>query len=109
MTRLFSIVLSFFFTSAIFGQNQKSIEISLIGRTDIHGKYESNFAGRAYNDTNRISGFSYGVNAIFRRKISKSYSLSLGIGYYRLKVDKIRGNLPGCISNCRTKSLNLVN
>lgn len=102
MIKLFSIVLSLFFSSTTLGQDQKSIEISLIGRTDIHGKYVSNFAGRVYNDTNRISGFSYGVNAIFRRKISRSYSLSLGLGYYRLKVDKIRGNLPFNIPGVRT-------
>ena len=81
---------------------QKSIEISFIGRYDKHANYVSNFAGRVYNDTNKLYGFSYGVMGIFRRHISKTYSVSIGLGYYQLRVDKIRGNLPFNIPGVRT-------
>jgi hypothetical protein len=84
------------------GQNKQSIEFSFIGRYDRHADYASNFAGRAYNDTNKLYGTSYGVNITYRQKINKSISASLGIGYYRLNVDKIRGSLPFNIPGTRT-------
>jgi hypothetical protein len=102
MKKLFYLLVAFLFFSNAYGQKNKSLELSLIGRQDIHGNYVSNFAGRVYNDTNKISGFNYGVNVIFRKKISKSYSIALGLGYYRLKIDKIKGNLPFNIPGVRT-------
>jgi hypothetical protein len=94
MLKLFSLLAGLFVSSVLFGQKLKSIEISLIGRTDIHGNYASNFGGRAYNDTNKISGVSFGVSGLFRHQIARSWSIAIGIGYYRLKVDKVRGNMP---------------
>lgn len=85
-----------------FGQTRKSIEISFIGRYDKHAAYVSSFAGRVYNDTNRLYGFSYGINSIFRRKISKSNSVYFGIGYYQLRVAKVRGPIPFNIPGTRT-------
>jgi hypothetical protein len=76
------------------GQNKKSIEFSFVGRYDRHADYVSNFAGRVYNDSNKLYGTSYGVNIAYRQKINKSISASLGIGYYLLNVDKIRGSMP---------------
>ena len=102
MNKLLFLSFLLFICSVSFGQSKRSIEISLIGRSDIHGNYVSNFAGRVYNDTNKISGFSYGVSGILRRKICKSYSLSFGIGYYQLRIDKIRGNIPFNIPGIRT-------
>jgi len=102
MKKIFSLLLWFFICCSTYGQNKTSLEISMVGRTDVHGKYVSKFAGRTYNDTNKISGFSYGVNGIVRRKIFKSYFLSFGVGYYQLRVDKIRGNLPFNIPGIRT-------
>jgi len=84
------------------GQNKKSIEFSFIGRYDRHADYVSNFAGRVYNDTNKLYGTSYGANISYRRKISNSISVSLGIGYYKLKVDKIKGSMPFNIPGTRT-------
>ena len=83
-------------------QTKKSFEISFIGRYDRHADYVSNFGGRVYNDTNRLYGFSYGVNGIFRQQIAKTYFVSLGIGYYQLRVDKIKGNIPFNIPGTRT-------
>jgi len=102
MKILASILLILFCFCKTFGQSKKSIEISLISRYDRHGNYVSNFAGRAYNDTNKIYGFNYGVNGIFRYKLAKSYTVSFGIGYYQLRVDKIKGNLPFNASGIRT-------
>jgi hypothetical protein len=84
------------------GQNKKSIEFSLIGRYDQHADYVSNFAGRAYNDTNKLYGMSYGATIVFRQKISKSFSASLGVGYYRLGIDKIKGSMPFNMPGTRT-------
>ena len=65
MHRLFFIIITLCFFCKSYGQKNKSIELSLIGRHDIHGNYVSNYAGRAYNDTNKISGLSYGVGMCF--------------------------------------------
>jgi hypothetical protein len=102
MKIIISMLLTLYCFSTTFGQTRKSIEISLLGRYDRHGNYVSNFAGRVYNDTNKIYGFSYGINGIYRHKISKSYTVSFGVGYYKLKVDKIKGNLPFNIPGTRT-------
>lgn len=88
--------------SSSFGQTKTSIEVSLLGRYDKHADYVSNFAGRVYNDTNRLYGFSYGINGIVRKSISKSNFLYFGIGYYQLRIDKIRGPIPFNIPGTRT-------
>jgi hypothetical protein len=84
------------------GQKKKSIEFSLIGRYDRHANYASNFAGRVYNDTNKLYGKSYGANIAYRQKITKSISVSLGVGYYRLRIDKIKGSMPFNAPGTRT-------
>lgn len=101
MTRLIILLITFTIGSSSFAQSKKSIEISLLGRPDKYD-YVSNFAGRAYNDTNCLHGFSYGINGIFRKNISKSSFLYLGIGYYRLTIDKVRGPMPFNIPGTRT-------
>ena len=102
MKKIFVLLLIFFICSITYGQNKTSFEISIVGRYDVHGKYVSNFAGRTYNDTNKISGFSNGINGMVRRKIFKTFFLSFGVGYYKLMVDKIKGNLPFNIPGIRT-------
>jgi hypothetical protein len=102
MKKLIPVIPALLICFASFGQSNKSIEISLTGRYDVHGNYVSNFAGRAYNDTNTISGLSYGINGVFRHRIIKSYSLSLGVGFYQLRADKVKGNLPFNIPGTRT-------
>jgi len=64
---LLSLILLFFLAS--FGQRKSSIEVSILGRYDRHANYVSNFAGRAYNDTNKLYGTSYGINIGFRRQV----------------------------------------
>lgn len=95
-------LLSILFAFSVSGQNKKSVELSLIGRYDQHANYVSNFAGRVYNDTNRLYGMSFGANIAFRKKISKRITASLGVGYYRLGVDKIKGSMPFGIQGTRT-------
>jgi len=94
MTRLTFLLSTLTICVSSFGQTKQSIEISFIGRYDRHANYVSTFAGRAYNDTNKICGFSYGINGFFRRRISKSSAVYLGVGYYQVGVDKIRGSMP---------------
>jgi len=107
MSRLLSLCIILFSFYSSYGQNSKSIEISLVGRHDLHGNYVSNFAGRAYDDTQKIRGVSYGINTHFRKKINKSYAISIGLGYYRLKIDKIKGSMPFGIPGVRTaRSIN---
>jgi hypothetical protein len=102
MLKLVSLLFILFICSTSFGQTKKSLEISFIGRYDRHANYVSNFAGRVYNDTNRLYGTSYGANGIFRRQITKTYSVYMGIGFYQLRVDKIRGPIPFNILATRT-------
>jgi hypothetical protein len=102
MTRLTLLLLTICICFSSLGQTMKSIEISFIGRYDGHANYVSNFAGRVYNDTNKLYGYSYGVNGIFRRQISKTYSFYIGVGFYQLRVDKIRGPIPFNIPGTRT-------
>jgi hypothetical protein len=84
------------------GQNKQSIEISFVGRYDRHANYVSNFAGRAYNDTNNLYGLGYGTNIGFRKKITESISASLSVGYHRLEIDKIKGSMPFNAPGTRT-------
>ena len=90
-----------------FGQSKKSIEISIVGRYDRHADYVSNFAGRVYNDTNKLYGISYGFNIGYRRQVSKTISAYLGFGYFKLGIDKIKGSMPFNILGVRTgRSIN---
>jgi hypothetical protein len=102
MKKLTILLMTFTICSSSFGQPKTSIEISLVDRYDKHADYISNFAGRAYNDTNRLYGFSHGISGIFRKNITKSNCLYLGIGYYQLTIDKIRGPMPFNIPGTRT-------
>ncbi len=77
-----------------FGQMKKSVEISILARHDQHADYVSNFGGRAYNDTNKLYGISYGINIGFRQRVSKSIFAYFSVGYYRLRIDKIKGSMP---------------
>lgn len=96
----FLLLLLCFFSAS--GQNKTSIEFSLIGRYDRHAHSISNFAGRAYNDTNQLYGKSYGVNLAFRQKIARHISAFFGVGYYRLGIDKIKGSMPFGAPGIRT-------
>ena len=89
---LFSLSLLFSLSSV--GQVKRSVEVSITGRYDQHADYVSNFAGRVYNDTNRLYGISYGFNIGYRQQVSKTISAYLGLGYYKLGIDKIKGSMP---------------
>lgn len=102
MMRVFLFVIGIFHFTVAFAQNKKFIEFSSTVRYDRHGKYVSNFAGRAYNDTTSLHGMSYGASIQYRRELVKDLSVYLGIGYYRLGIDKIRGNMPFGAPGTRT-------
>jgi hypothetical protein len=102
MPKLFFSLIAVVLTIITSGQSKKAIELSLLTRYDQHANYVSNFAGRAHNDTYKLYGTSYGINALYRQYITKSYSVYVGAGYYRLAIDKIRGPLPLGIPGTRT-------
>ncbi len=102
MARLHLLLSALFNCVLLFGQTNKAIEISIIGRYDKQADYVSNFGGRVYNDTNRLYGISYGVSGIYRQKITKSNFVYFGLGYYQLRIDRIRGPLPFNIPGTRT-------
>lgn len=94
MRKIILLSLTFLCYIAVIGQNRKAIELSLVSRYDRHANFVTNFGGRAYNDTMKLFGISSGVNIQLRKPLSPSYSLYLGMGYYRLGVNKIRNTLP---------------
>jgi hypothetical protein len=102
MIKLTLLIIAVLICTFSFGQTENSFELSVIGRYDKHGDYVSDFANRVYNDTNRIYGFSYGINGIFRQKILKSTFVYFGLGIYQLRIDKIRGPMPFNIPGTRT-------
>lgn len=102
MRRIILLSLTFLCSISAIGQNRKAIELSFVSRYDRHANYVTNFAGRAYNDTMKLSGFSNGVNIKFRKLLSPTYSMYLGVGYYRLGVNKIRSNMPFNAPGVRT-------
>jgi len=88
-----SVSLAILFFISASGQNKKSIEFSLIGRYD-QENFVTNFGGRGFNDTLKLYGISYGATISYRQKIHKDISASVGIGYFRLGIDKIKGSSP---------------
>ena len=103
---LLSLTTLFFLDS--FGQMKNSIEVSILGRYDQHANYVSNYGGRAYNDTNKLYGVSYGINIGFRQPVSKSIFTYFSVGYYKLRIDKIKGSMPFNIPGVRT-SRSIIN
>ncbi len=84
------VILSFLPVS---GQNKKSFEFSVIGRYD-QATYVTRYGARGFNDTLKLYGMSYGATISYRQKIYKGVAASIGIGYYRLGIDKIKGSSP---------------
>ena len=75
------------------GQSKKSFEFSVLGRYD-QANYVTRFGARSFNDTLKLYGMSYGATISYRQKIYKDISASIGIGYYRLGIDKIKSSSP---------------
>jgi hypothetical protein len=94
MHKIILLLLTFLCYISAIGQSKKAFELSSVSRYDRHADYVTNFAGRAYNDTMKLFGFSNGVNIQFRKPLSPTYSMYFGVGYYRLGVNKIRSNMP---------------
>ncbi len=84
------------------GQLDRALELAIMARYDQHADYVSNFASRAYNDTNKLYGTSYGADIIYRQNLTKTVSAYIGVGYYRIGIDKIKGSMPFNIPGTRT-------
>lgn len=76
-----------------------SFGIDLITRYDRHANYETNFAGRAYNDRHKLWGMSHGINLSYKKYFKQTSGFRVAAGYYRLGINKIEGpppfNAPG--------------
>jgi hypothetical protein len=89
------------------GQTRNAIELYVVSRYDRHANYETNFAGRSYNDTMKLFGLSSGANVQCRKALSPTYSITFGVGYYRLGVNKIRSSMPfGNLGVATARSIN---
>lgn len=102
MKRLGLVLLTSCICFASFAQRKRSIELSFLGRYDQHADYVSNFAGRAFNDTNKLYGTSFGINGVFRKQVANKSFMYVGLGFYQLRVDKIKGSMPFNIPGTRT-------
>lgn len=88
----FSVVL--FGATVAYGQQSGAFELDLIARYDKHADYTSRFFNRSYTNDTRLWGRSFGVNFNYVHAIDKHVHASIGIGYYNLRIDKIRQTTP---------------
>ncbi len=58
--------------------SKSSIEISLLGRYDKHGEYDSRYSYRVRVDHTKLYGFSPGINITYRKKTKQDVFLKAG-------------------------------
>jgi hypothetical protein len=93
MTRVTLLVMLTLTNHILLGQS-RSFGVDLITRHDRHANYETNYAGRVYNDTYKLWGTSYGINLFYKKQLKQGYGFRVAVGYYRLGIDKMEGTLP---------------
>jgi hypothetical protein len=86
LTLVFLHVLGFY---TCFGQD-RSVGINFLARYDMHAEYKTNFGGRSYDDTYKLSGSSFGINAFYRKALKQKKYFTISGGYYKLGIDKIK-------------------
>jgi len=87
-------LLTFFVATKIAGQNLKSIEIDIAWRYDKHADYTTRYFDRSYTNHTELSGNSVSLNFHYNQPVYRNLKMTIGIGYYKLGVDKIRQNTP---------------
>lgn len=93
MTRLILLVLFILTNTFLFGQIS-SIGIDVVTRYDRHAYYETNYAGRVYNEKYKLWGTSYGINVFYKKQLIQTFGFRVAAGYYRLGIDRMEGTLP---------------
>ena len=68
---------------------QSRIEVGLLSTYSNHAKYTSRYFDRSYTNVITISGLNYGLNLNYVRPFSKNLNATVGLGYYRLGIDKV--------------------
>lgn len=72
------------------GQKRKSIEVDAIVRYDKHADYTTRYFDRTYTNETKLWGVSCGANINFLQPLTDRLKLKIGVGYYKLVVDKVR-------------------
>jgi len=76
------------------GQEKASIEVSLQSRYDKHADYTTRFGDRSYTDGIKLWGRSQGLQFSYLHPLTKHLKLRAGVGYYLLKVEKVKRTSP---------------
>ena len=90
MTRVTILLLIFSITSFANAQQRRSIELDIIGRYDKHADYTTRYYDRTYTNDTKLWGLSYGTNLKFLQPLTNRLKLKIGVGYYKLVIDKVR-------------------
>lgn len=94
MFRLSFFLLTIIVSTCSYGQTQKRIELELVGRYDKHADYIARYGDRTYTNDMKLWGVSGGIQFKYLQPVAKNFYLTLGAGYFRLGVDKIRSTTP---------------
>jgi len=94
MWKLLLLITTLLLTTTIYGQKNSSIELDLIGRYDKHADYTTRFGDRSYTNDTKLWGKSFGFDINYIKSLHKLLNAKVGIGYYNLRIDKIRQTTP---------------
>jgi hypothetical protein len=71
-----------------------SLELSIFSRYDKHADYTTRYGNRYYTNDVKLWGLSHGLQFSYLHPITEKLKASVGVGHYRLGIDKIRGTSP---------------
>lgn len=94
MWKLLLITAPLLLSIVVYGQQNNSLELDIIGRYDKHADYTTRFGDRSYTNDIKLWGKSFGLSFNYNRSLYKHLKGKIGIGYYNLGIDKIRQTTP---------------
>lgn len=71
------------------GFAQSRLEVGLASIYNKHADYTSRYFNEYYTHDITLSGVSYGLNINYVKPIGKKFNATVGMGYYRLGIDKV--------------------
>lgn len=79
-------------TGLSYGQRpaRQALEATVLTRWDKHADYTTRFGNRTYAEGTQLAGLSYGIGLAYRFHPIKGLRTKIGLGYYQLRVDKVR-------------------
>lgn len=87
---------------------ENSISFHILSRYDVYPEITFNYRGRTGTDHLSMRGLSWGSHILFRRKLTKQFSIKAGAGYYRQRFGKLENHRqPFGYSNTRPVDGNL--